>query len=56
MEYNGTASEVTIPQNVTKINYYVFKNHTELQKVVLDGCTVEALKVRHLKAAVHWKV
>lgn len=41
VEYNGTASEVTIPQNVTKINYYVFKNHTELQKVVLDGCTVE---------------
>lgn len=41
VEYNGTASEVTIPQNVTKINYDVFKNHTELQKVVLDGCTVE---------------
>lgn len=41
VEYNGTASEVTIPQNVTKINYYVFKNHAELQKVVLDGCTVE---------------
>ena len=41
VEYNGTASEVTIPQNVTKINYYVFKNHPELQKVVLDGCTVE---------------
>lgn len=41
VEYNGTASEVTIPQNVTKINYDVFKNHTELQKVVLNGCTVE---------------
>lgn len=39
--YRGEESEITIPQNVVEIKKEVFKNHTELEKVVLDGCTLK---------------